>query len=220
MAVRSAHPLHVWEVRRREQQGAAGRSWSASTSATSPTHLLEAGVTLADPARIDVRGELHLRPRRLHRRQLRVRRPRRTRRRRQRRPELRAQGRAVVGTNARIAAFCHLDGAGIGEDSVIGPFARLRPGADARPRRAHRQLRRSEEQRPSPPTPRPTTSPTSATPRSAAGSTSAPAPSPATTTAPTSTAPSSRTTSSSAPTPSWWRRSPSAAAPRSAPAPR
>jgi bifunctional UDP-N-acetylglucosamine pyrophosphorylase/glucosamine-1-phosphate N-acetyltransferase len=91
--------------------------------------LLEAGVTLADPARIDIRGKL-------------------------------VCGRDVfidvgcvfegdvqlgdgvsigancVIRNARIAAgaqvkpFCHIEGASIGEQSQIGPYARLRPGAE------------------------------------------------------------------------------------------
>jgi bifunctional UDP-N-acetylglucosamine pyrophosphorylase / glucosamine-1-phosphate N-acetyltransferase len=89
--------------------------------------LLDAGVTLADPARIDVRGEL-------------------------------ACGRDVsidvncvfegkvelgdgvsVGANCvlrdvrvaagtRIAPFCHLERADIGERCLVGPYARLRPG--------------------------------------------------------------------------------------------
>ena len=50
----------------------------------------------------------------------------------------------------------------------IGPYARLRPGADARRRRAHRQLRRGEGEHARARRARPTTSPTSATRRSAA----------------------------------------------------
>jgi len=34
-----------------------------------------------------------------------------------------------VADNAEIRAFCHLEGARVGESAVIGPFARLRPGA-------------------------------------------------------------------------------------------
>jgi bifunctional UDP-N-acetylglucosamine pyrophosphorylase/glucosamine-1-phosphate N-acetyltransferase len=34
-----------------------------------------------------------------------------------------------VADNARIRAFSHLDGATIGEGAIVGPFARLRPGA-------------------------------------------------------------------------------------------
>jgi bifunctional UDP-N-acetylglucosamine pyrophosphorylase/glucosamine-1-phosphate N-acetyltransferase len=90
--------------------------------------LMDQGVTLADPARIDVRGEL-----------------------------LCAQdvfidvgcvfeGKVKVGAGAtvgahcvlkdtvveagaRIQPFCHLDGASVGPQSSVGPYARLRPGA-------------------------------------------------------------------------------------------
>lgn len=36
----------------------------------------------------------------------------------------------VVEEGATIHAFCHLEGAHIGKDAAVGPFARLRPGAD------------------------------------------------------------------------------------------
>ena len=35
-----------------------------------------------------------------------------------------------VGNNVTIKAFSHIEGAHIGDNAVIGPFARLRPGAD------------------------------------------------------------------------------------------
>lgn len=35
-----------------------------------------------------------------------------------------------VGSNVEIRSFCHLAGASIGDHTVIGPFARLRPGAE------------------------------------------------------------------------------------------
>jgi bifunctional UDP-N-acetylglucosamine pyrophosphorylase / glucosamine-1-phosphate N-acetyltransferase len=35
----------------------------------------------------------------------------------------------VVGDNARIRSFCHFEGATIGANASVGPFARLRPGA-------------------------------------------------------------------------------------------
>ncbi|CAM2341202.1 bifunctional UDP-N-acetylglucosamine diphosphorylase/glucosamine-1-phosphate N-acetyltransferase GlmU [Burkholderia vietnamiensis] len=90
--------------------------------------LLVEGVTLADPARVDVRGTLHC-------------------------------GRDVsidvncvfegdvtladdvtvgpncvirnasIGAGTRIDAFTHIDGAQLGANTVIGPYARLRPGA-------------------------------------------------------------------------------------------
>ena len=90
--------------------------------------LMEQGVTLADPARIDVRGELvcgrdvsidvncvfegrvELGDGVAHRRQLRAARTRRS-----------AAARASH-------AFCHIDDAEVGAQSIVGPFARLRPG--------------------------------------------------------------------------------------------
>jgi len=91
--------------------------------------LLEKGVTLMDPARIDVRGEL------ICGRDVvidvgcvfegRV--------------EL-ADGvkigancvlvGATVGARANIKPFCHIEGAAIGAASQIGPYARLRPGTE------------------------------------------------------------------------------------------
>jgi len=91
--------------------------------------LLEQGVRLADPARLDVRGQLRC-------------------------------GRDVaidvgcvfegevvleeavdigpycvlknvtIKTGARIAAFSHLEGAVVGPDAIVGPYARLRPGTE------------------------------------------------------------------------------------------
>ncbi|PQO95912.1 UDP-N-acetylglucosamine diphosphorylase/glucosamine-1-phosphate N-acetyltransferase [Massilia phosphatilytica] len=93
------------------------------------TALLEKGVTLLDPARIDVRGEL------VCGRDVTI--------------DVGCvfEGRVVIGdgvtigansvfVNATVAAgaqikpFCHLEGATVGEKSVIGPFARLRPGTE------------------------------------------------------------------------------------------
>lgn len=37
---------------------------------------------------------------------------------------------AVVGDNVHIKGFCHIEGASIGNGSIIGPFARLRPGSE------------------------------------------------------------------------------------------
>jgi bifunctional UDP-N-acetylglucosamine pyrophosphorylase / glucosamine-1-phosphate N-acetyltransferase len=38
--------------------------------------------------------------------------------------------RVVIEDGATIKAFCHIEGARIGENAEVGPFARLRPGAD------------------------------------------------------------------------------------------
>ncbi|MBX3665659.1 MAG: bifunctional UDP-N-acetylglucosamine diphosphorylase/glucosamine-1-phosphate N-acetyltransferase GlmU [Burkholderiales bacterium] len=89
--------------------------------------LLEAGVTLADPARFDLRGTLGCG------RDVRI--------------DVNcvfegtvelADGvsigancvvkDAAIGPGTRIEAFCHLDGAQVGGDCRIGPYARIRPG--------------------------------------------------------------------------------------------
>ncbi|CAM3759726.1 bifunctional UDP-N-acetylglucosamine diphosphorylase/glucosamine-1-phosphate N-acetyltransferase GlmU [Polynucleobacter antarcticus] len=93
------------------------------------TQLMDAGVSLADPARIDVRGTLEcgtdvfidvgcvfegdvtlgsgtrIGPYSIIRN-------------------------STIGKQVAIHAFSHLDGAKVGAASVIGPYARLRPGAD------------------------------------------------------------------------------------------
>ncbi|CUA81914.1 UDP-N-acetylglucosamine pyrophosphorylase [Gulbenkiania indica] len=90
--------------------------------------LLEAGVTLADPARIDIRGRLE------HGRDVSI--------------DINCvfEGDVVleegvsigancvlknvhVAAHARIAPFSHLEGAKVGPACRIGPYARLRPGA-------------------------------------------------------------------------------------------
>ena len=123
----SAQPDAVWEtlgVNSKVQLAELERIHQCTISSA----LLEQGVTLADPARIDVRGKLTC-------------------------------GRDVtidvncvfegnvtlgdgvsVGPNcvirdssiaagAQIRPFCHLEGAEVGAESLIGPYARLRPGA-------------------------------------------------------------------------------------------
>ena len=94
--------------------------------------LLVAGVRLADPARIDIRGELK------HGRDVAI--------------DVGCVfegtvelGDAVevgpycvlknvkVGAGTRIAAFCHFEDAVIGPDGILGPYARLRPGAELGP---------------------------------------------------------------------------------------
>ncbi|MES3024711.1 MAG: bifunctional UDP-N-acetylglucosamine diphosphorylase/glucosamine-1-phosphate N-acetyltransferase GlmU [Pseudomonadota bacterium] len=91
--------------------------------------MLEQGVTLLDPARIDVRGEL------VCGRDVTI--------------DVGCvfEGRVVLGDNVSIGAhsvlvdatiaagtvikpFCHIEQALVGEKSVIGPYARLRPGTE------------------------------------------------------------------------------------------
>ena len=128
MPVATAHPDAAWEtegVNSKLQLAALERVHQRNVA----EGLMTAGVTLADPARIDVRGEL------LCGRDVaidvncvfegRV--------------EL-ADGVSVaancvlkncrIGRGARIAPFCHIEDAVVGEQSIIGPYARLRPGAE------------------------------------------------------------------------------------------
>jgi bifunctional UDP-N-acetylglucosamine pyrophosphorylase/glucosamine-1-phosphate N-acetyltransferase len=91
--------------------------------------LMQAGVRLADPARLDVRGTLAC----------------------GQDVEIDVncvfEGRVVLGDNVRIGAHCvlrdttvaagavihpfsHIEGATVGEAALVGPFARLRPGAE------------------------------------------------------------------------------------------
>ena len=96
---------------------------------TIANQLMDAGVSLADPARMDVRGTLEcgtdvfidvgcvfegcvslaagtkIGPYCIIRN-------------------------SVIGNEVAIHAFSHIDGAKVGNQSVIGPYARLRPGAD------------------------------------------------------------------------------------------
>lgn len=119
-------PAHVWEtlgVNSKAQLAELERVQQRNLAAG----LLEAGVTLADPARVDVRGTLECGS------------------------DVAIdvncvfEGRVVlgdgvtigpncvlrdvtVGAGTRIDAFSHLEQAAIGAAAVIGPYARLRPG--------------------------------------------------------------------------------------------
>jgi bifunctional UDP-N-acetylglucosamine pyrophosphorylase/glucosamine-1-phosphate N-acetyltransferase len=104
------------ELERRYQRGQAER-------------LLEAGVTLADPSRIDVRGALECG------RDVAI------------DVNCLFEGRVrlgdgvrigancvlrdvVVGSGTEVFAFCHLESSGIGARCQVGPYARLRPGTE------------------------------------------------------------------------------------------
>ncbi len=89
--------------------------------------LLEAGVTLADPARFDVRGELHcgrdveidinciFEGKVVIGNRVRI------------GPNVCIKN-AVIGDHAVIHANSHIDGAQVAAQCAVGPFARLRPG--------------------------------------------------------------------------------------------
>jgi bifunctional UDP-N-acetylglucosamine pyrophosphorylase/glucosamine-1-phosphate N-acetyltransferase len=128
MPVVTAHPDQPWEtegINSKAQLATLERVHQRNVAA----QLMDAGVTLSDPARIDVRGEL------VCGRDVaidvncvfegRV--------------EL--ADRVVIGANcmlkncrigsgARIAPFCHIEDAVVGPDGIIGPYARLRPGTE------------------------------------------------------------------------------------------
>ena len=124
--VESAQPAHVWEtlgVNSKQQLAELERIFQLNVATT----LLEQGVTLADPHRIDVRGtlicgrdvsidvgcvfegEVELR-------------------------DGVSVGAncvlrdAVIDRGVTIKPFTHIEGATVGSDSQIGPYARLRPG--------------------------------------------------------------------------------------------
>ncbi len=129
--VRAAQPSSAWEtlgVNSRVQQAELERAWQREQA----RRQLEAGVTLADPERFDVRGELicgrdvfidvgcvfegrveladgvHVGPHCVLRN-------------------------AVVGAGTRIEAYTHIDDASVAASAVLGPYARLRPGAQIGP---------------------------------------------------------------------------------------
>ncbi|MEY4593175.1 MAG: UDP-N-acetylglucosamine diphosphorylase/glucosamine-phosphate N-acetyltransferase [Pseudomonadota bacterium] len=128
LPVHTAQPLGEWEV--------LGVNSKVQLAKLERVHqrniaeqLLVAGVRLADPARIDVRGNLS------HGRDVSI--------------DVGCVfegtvelGDAVevgpycvlknvkVGAGTRIAAFCHFEDAIIGPDGVLGPYARLRPGTE------------------------------------------------------------------------------------------
>ncbi len=127
LAICSAQPLDAWEtegVNSPAQLAALERIYQRNVAG----HLMEQGVRLADPTRIDVRGEL------LCGRDVFI------------DANCLFEGRvelgdrveigpncvlkdAKVGSGTRIAAFSHIDSATLGRDNAIGPYARLRPGA-------------------------------------------------------------------------------------------
>lgn len=127
LPVNVAHPAAVFEtlgVNSRAQQAQLERLWQTELA----RRQLEAGVTLADPARFDLRGNLscgqdvfidvgcvfegrvtlgdgvRIGPHCVLRN-------------------------VTLGARTRIEAFSHLEQAQVGADAQIGPYARLRPGA-------------------------------------------------------------------------------------------
>ncbi len=111
MPVVTAHPDAAWEtegVNSKLQLAALERVHQRNVA----ERLMEAGVTLSDPARIDVRGEL------VCGRDVSI--------------DVNCvfEGRVVLGDGVRIRANCVLEDAVVGAGSIVGPFARLRPGTE------------------------------------------------------------------------------------------
>ena len=94
----------------------------------------------------------------------------------------------TVDDGAVIRSFSHLEGAHVGRDARVGPFARLRPGRGSKLTCMSATSSRSKR-RSSRPAPRPITLPISATPAWVLAPTSARGPSPATMTERASTGP-------------------------------
>ena len=122
----ATHPTQIWEtegVNDKQQLAQQERAYQLLTA----TRLMQAGTTLIDPARFDVRGTL----------------------------ECAAdvtidvgcifESKVTLGAGVRVGAYCvlkdvsidagaqihpysHLDGASVGANARIGPYARLRPG--------------------------------------------------------------------------------------------
>jgi bifunctional UDP-N-acetylglucosamine pyrophosphorylase/glucosamine-1-phosphate N-acetyltransferase len=109
MRVVTAHPDAHWET-----EGVNSKSQLAMLERIHQRNIAEAlmeqGVTLADPARIDVRGQL------ICGRDVSI--------------DVNCvfEGRVELGDGVRIGPNCVLQDATVGPKSVIGPFARLRPG--------------------------------------------------------------------------------------------
>jgi bifunctional UDP-N-acetylglucosamine pyrophosphorylase/glucosamine-1-phosphate N-acetyltransferase len=121
----TAHPDAAWEtlgVNSRSQMAALERIYQRNIA----EHLLEAGVALADPARLDVRGTL------LSGKDCYI--------------DINCvfEGNVIIGdgvsigpncvlkdvriaAGTRIEAFCHIDSAEIGARCSLGPYARIRP---------------------------------------------------------------------------------------------
>lgn len=127
VSVQAAQPAAGWEtlgVNSRIQQAELERLWQAEQA----RRLLEKGVTLADPARFDVRGTLEcgrdvfidvgcvFEGKVVLQDGVRV------------GPHSVLRD-VTIGAGTQIEAFSHLQQAQVGEDARIGPYARLRPGA-------------------------------------------------------------------------------------------
>ena len=126
VAVQAAHPSYAWEtmgVNSRAQQAQLERAWQLAQAQL----LMDAGVSLADPQRIDIRGSLvcgqdvfidvgcvfegeveladhvHIGPHCVIKN-------------------------SVLGAHTVVQPFTHIDQSQLAEQVSVGPFTRLRPG--------------------------------------------------------------------------------------------
>jgi bifunctional UDP-N-acetylglucosamine pyrophosphorylase / glucosamine-1-phosphate N-acetyltransferase len=109
MEIATTHPADNWEtdgINSKSQLARLERIHQRNIAEV----LMEQGVTLADPARIDVRGEL------ICGKDVFI--------------DVNCvfEGRVELQDGARINASCVIQDAVVGPQSIIGPFARLRPG--------------------------------------------------------------------------------------------
>ena len=128
LPVRTANPAHEWEVLGVNSKVQLAELERVAQSSMAEA-LMEQGVRLADPARIDVRGSLQCG------RDVFI--------------DVNCvfEGNVVldeavevgpncvlknarIGAGTRLAAFTHIEDAVVGADGMIGPFARLRPGTE------------------------------------------------------------------------------------------
>lgn len=126
IAVHTVQPAHLWEVEginSKSQLAALERTWQQVQAG----RLLAQGVTLADPARIDIRGELtcgqdvEIDVGCIFEGQVNL-----------------GDGvkvgaysivrNASLGAGTQIAPYSHIDQSDVGQHCLIGPYARLRPG--------------------------------------------------------------------------------------------
>lgn len=127
VAVHTVHPAHAWEVmgvNSKVQLAELERIWQHEQA----QHLLVQGVTLADPARLDVRGNLvcgrdvEIDVGCIFEGEVRL------------DDNVRVGAYSII-RNSRIAAgthiepYSHIDQAEVGDNCRIGPYARLRPGS-------------------------------------------------------------------------------------------
>ena len=128
LPIRTENPAHEWEVLGVNSKVQLAELERIAQRCTAE-RLMEQGVRLADPARFDVRGELHcgrdvfIDVNCVFEGKVEL-------------DEAVEVGpncvlkNARIGAGTRLAAYTHIEDAVVGPDGRIGPFARLRPGTE------------------------------------------------------------------------------------------